>query len=451
MWLRKISLTVVILCALTGSAAAQSRFIVRDNLGAGALNLVCTLLGCTVNGSLGDPQGQLFSITGPLGSTLNFASKLLGLVGVVDVEVDQLVNVAQAATPTASSSTPGLYNTTPVNYFGTTVWAGYVNQPAASIINLPKVQTGMDLTGKGIVAVIDTGVDPTHPMLQNVVLPGYDFTRNQAGGNENNDLDHSTAAVLDADENDPNAQPILLDHSTAAVLDHSTAAVLDNTTYQAFGHGTSVAGIVHLVAPQAMIMPLKSFNSEGNANLSDIIRAVYYAANQGANVISMSFSFPTYSQEMHTSLQYANLRGLVAVAAAGNNGAQQLAYPASYTDVVMGVASTNNENQLSTFSNYGSQVVFVAAPGENIVTAYPFDTYAACSGTSFSTPMVAGAAALALSIRSANQNQVSGAVAHAVYVNSSLNHGVLDLNQAMQAWLTTSSSVTGGLLSGLLP
>ncbi len=443
MSLRKFWAVVVLVCALGGSATAQSRFIVRETLGAGVLNLVCGLLGCSVNGSLGDPQGQLFSVTGPLGSTIAFLDKLLGALGIVDAEVDQLVGVAQSTQPTASASTPGLYDTTLVNYYGTSVWRGYVNQPAAGIVNLPKVQQGMGLTGKGIVAVIDTGVDPTHPMLQTVVLPGYDFTRNQANANETNDLDHSSAAVLDSNTNDPSAQPIILDHSSAAVLDHSSAAVLDNTQYQAFGHGTSAAGVIHLVAPQAQILPLKAFNSQGGANLSDIVRAVYYATSHKANVISMSFSFPAYSLEMHTALKYANSNGLISVAAAGNDGAKELAYPASYTDIVIGVGSTNNLDQRSVFSNYGSQTVFMAAPGENIVTAYPFNTYAACSGTSFSTPMVAGAAALGLSIHSGNESTATSALQHAVSVDPTLNHGRLDLYQAMQAW--NSSGLLGGL------
>ncbi len=447
LWLRKISMMVILLAALTTSAAAQSRFIVRDTLGAGALNLVCTLLGCSVNGSLGDPQGQLFSVTGPLGSTLSFASQLLGFLGIVDVEVDQVANVLSG--PTASLSTPGLYDRSPVNYFGTTVWHGYVYQPAASIINLPKVQSSMGLTGRGVVAVIDTGVDPTHPMLMNVVLPGYDFTRHQAGANELNDLDPTTAATLSGSSAAvlDGSSAAVLDGSSAAVLDGSSAAVLDgNSAYQEFGHGTSVAGIIHLVAPQTMILPLKSFRSDGSANLSDIIAAVYYAASHGAQVISMSFSFKSYSLEMYTSLKHANMKGLVAVAAAGNDGLKEEVYPAGYTDVVIGVGSTNNLDQRSTFSNYGSQVVWVAAPGENIVTAYPFDTYAACSGTSFSTPMVAGTAALALNIRSANESQAAGAVAHATYIDNTLNHGRLDLYKAMQAWLAS-----GGSLSGLLP
>jgi hypothetical protein len=446
LWLRKLSLTITLLLAFTSSANAQSRFIVRQTLGSGVMNLVCSLLGCTINGSLGDPQGQLFSISGPLGSTLSFASTLLGAVGIVDVEVDQLVQVA--AGPIASASTPGLYDRTPVNYFGSTVWHGYVNQPAASIINLAQVQSGMDLTGKGIVAVIDTGVDPTHPMFQSVLLPGYDFTRNQPGASELLDLSPSAAATLSGSSAAvlDGSSAAVLDGSSAAVLDGSSAAVLDgNTNYQDFGHGTAVAGIVHLVAPQAMILPLKSFSSDGSANLSNIIAAIYYAVSHNAHVISMSFSFPTYSTEMHTSLQFANLHGLVAVAAAGNQGEKVSAYPASYTDVVMGVASTNNQDQPSTFSNYGSQVVFVAAPGENVISAYPYGTYAACSGTSFSTPMVAGAAALAQSIRAANESQTANAVANAVYINSTMNHGLLNLYQAMQAWLNSSP------LSGFLP
>ena len=67
---------------------------------------------------------------------------------------------------------PGLWDTTPVNYYGTTVTDGYVNQPAAQIIQLSQAQNDFNVTGVGIVADIDTGVDPTHPALQGVLLQG---------------------------------------------------------------------------------------------------------------------------------------------------------------------------------------------------------------------------------------------------------------------------------------
>jgi len=72
-------------------------------------------------------------------------------------------------------------------------------------------------------------------------------------------------------------------------LDQSSTSILDSTLAE-FGHGTMTAGIVHLIAPTAKIMPLKAFRADGSSNLSDIIRAIYYAADHGANVISMSFS-----------------------------------------------------------------------------------------------------------------------------------------------------------------
>src|SRR5207249_3586415 len=111
------------------------------------------------------------------------------------------------------------------------------------------------------------------------LLAGYDFTRNNEGADEKGDVNQSTAAVLDG------AQPCVVNQSTAAVLDQSTAAVLDDSQNVAFGHGTMVAGIIHLVAPRALILPLKAFKVDGSGYVSDVIRAVYRASQQHVQVI----------------------------------------------------------------------------------------------------------------------------------------------------------------------
>jgi thermitase len=191
------------------------------------------------------------------------------------------------------------------------------------------------------------------------------------------------------------------------------------------------AGIVHMVAPTAQILPLKAFSSDGTGYLSNIVRAVYYAAGQGSKVLSMSFSFRESSPEMVNAIQYANSRGMICVAAAGNDGQQISVYPASLNNVI-GVASTSDTDTRSSFSNYGSQVVWVAAPGENIISTYPYGTYASSSGTSFSTPFVAGTAALLVNVsRGLNQSAAAAAIAEARQLSSDLNHGRLDTYQAV--------------------
>jgi subtilisin family serine protease len=282
--------------------------------------------------------------------------------------------------------------------------------------------------GSGIVAIIDTGIDPNHPALRSVVAPGYDFTRNQFGfASEAADLNQSTVAVVDG------GTPVQVNGSTVAVLDQSTVAVVDDPNHAAFGHGTMVAGIVHLVAPRAMIMPLKAFGADGTGYISDILRAVYYAAKSNARVINMSFSLPVYSNELKSALDYAVSHQIICVASAGNDGRSTMVYPAGF-DNTMGVGSTNLADMPSAFSNYGNNLVWVAAPGEGIVSAYPLGTYAAGWGTSFSAPFVSGTAALLLDLKpGTDQRAASGNVAHAKYVGHGMGNGRLDVFQALDA------------------
>ena len=243
------------------------------------------------------------------------------------------------------------------------------------------------------------------------------------------DVSQSTVAVVDGNS------PAYVNSYAAAIVDQSTVAVVDNGRYAAFGHGTMVAGIIHLVAPQAMIMPLKAFGPDGTGYTSDILRATYRAAHAGARVINMSFSMSSSSTELRKAVDYATGAGVICVASAGNQGQPVLVYPAAFNNV-MGVASTTNVDTRSTFSNYGQSLVWVAAPGEGIVTTYPWGTYAAVWGTSFSAPFVSGTAALLVQARSnMNYSSAAAAIANAKPINSDLGNGRLDIFLAVQAAL----------------
>ena len=121
------------------------------------LQAACILLGCNVQYPLGDDQGQVFLVTAPLNLTANL---LLNVPGVLDVELD---SIGATTSATQSGAPASLYDSTPVNYYGTTVRQGYVTQPAVNIIGLPTTQSAFGVRGSGIVAVIDTGVDSSSP------------------------------------------------------------------------------------------------------------------------------------------------------------------------------------------------------------------------------------------------------------------------------------------------
>lgn len=429
---KRLFYVFVLATLITIPAQAQNQLIVRDSLGSGGLRITCLLLGCTVNQQLDGSIGAVFLITIPTGIPLEtFLTTLLGQIGIVDAEPNQLLHVMQTQTwPTPS----GLYDTTPVTYYGVSVWDGYVNQPAASIINLPEIQGQQSFNpiGSGTVAVIDTGVDPNQPVLQGVLLQGYDFTRNQSGGSELADINQSTMAVVDG------AVPVQVNQSTMAVVDQQGSSTFSQSQYAAFGHGTMVAGVVHLVAPGALILPLKSFHADGTGNLSDVLRAIYYATQNGANVLNMSFDFTSYSQEIASAVNNAVRKGVIPVASVGNDGQQETVYPAGLSNVI-GVASTSNNDTLSSFSNYGQPPVWIGAPGEGIITAYPYGTYAAGWGTSFSAPFVSGTVALMLGIdNNLSQSKAAQALSNAVYISPALGYGRLDINQATTAWCHVS-------------
>src|SRR5260370_7659395 len=291
-------------------ARADNRIILRTTLRLPALQRACYPLSlapiCTVMGALGDPLGQLYLITSPL-DVSGVWGRVGILGGIMNAEWDQVLNLVGGLNilPTPIPATV-MSNRTLVPYPAgstTSAWDGYVNQPAASIVGVQDTQKTFNVLGTGIVADIDTGVDPGHPALQGVLLLGYDFTRNQPGGSELNDISSSSCPFASCPPPPcPTCSPAKVNQSTAAVLDQSTAAVLDGTPYAAFGHGTMVMGIIHLVAPTAQLMPLKAFHSDGTASLSDILRAIYYGVANSANVLNMSFDTKTRSGELTNAL-----------------------------------------------------------------------------------------------------------------------------------------------------
>ncbi|HKR94453.1 MAG TPA: S8 family serine peptidase [Candidatus Angelobacter sp.] len=413
--------------------------------------------GLTVVKELYDGTNCVMLVSSPSSSVSGVETDVDSDLTVVGFEPQQhptLPELNGATQATLTQSTSGILDSlagrTLVSFFGSTVPSNYTTQTATTIIRLADARTATNLTGSGVVAIIDTGADITHPALTGVLVPGFDFTRNVAGGSEMADLNptivaqlqQSTSGILDAQNTlIVNTSAVaILSQSTSGILDQSTSGILDSSLSE-FGHGTMTAGIVHLVAPTAKIMPLKAFQANGSSNLSDIISAIYYAADHGANVISMSFSIAQPSPSLQAAVQYALSKNVILVASSGNDGLKTLVYPASYGGVE-GIGSTTNTDIRSTFSNYGSGVVTFAAPGEGVITTYPAGNYAAGWGTSFSAPMVAGSAALVLQARpAAKPGDVVNALSKAKQI-SDMGYGRIDLYASLTNLLNSSGSTS---------
>ncbi|MDO8757210.1 MAG: S8 family peptidase, partial [Elusimicrobiota bacterium] len=213
--------------------------------------------------------------------------------------------------------------------------------------------------GKGVkVAVIDTGIDTSHPDLSGGVDGGYSAI---------------TKTENPADYQDDN------------------------------GHGTHVAGTVAGkrdgkgvvgVAPKARLYAVKVLDADGSGNLSDVIDGIVWAAKNKMDVANMSLGAPIDSEAMHRAVRFARGSGVVIVAAAGNSGGS-VGFPGAYEETIA-VAASNFEDKLAGFSSRGPEVDFIA-PGVDVLSAKMGGGFASYSGTSMAAPHVAGLAALVVS------------------------------------------------------
>jgi subtilisin family serine protease len=435
---------------LSLGAWAEDRYVVH--LGNNNAHSVAARHGMTVVKSLTGSGTGVHVLSAPRNSdSRKVMQDLAADVSVQSAEKDSPILLpgikAAAAVHPSSAPKPAFpLDGTQTSYYRSFAANGYINQPAAALIKISDAHKKS--AGQGTVAVLDTGIDTLQPVLAGSVAAGWDFVHNNPGGQEVADINQETTPILDQETTpilDQETTPILdggsaiilsqettpiLDQETTPILDQETTPILDSKKYPAYGHGTMVAGLIHLVAPQAMLMPVKVFAADGTATISQIVNGIYWAVDHKADVINMSFSTAQPSAALEKAIAYANSKGVICVAAAGNDGLAELVYPAAYSTVI-DVASTNDSDVRSMFSNYGSQIA-LAAPGEAVITTYPGNRYAEVWGTSFSAPLVSGGAALLVAMGDdITPAQARNALMQAVKIGQELGAGELDLLQAV--------------------
>ena len=172
-----------------------------------------------------------------------------------------------------------------------------------------------------------------------------------------------------------------------------------------FGHGTSVAGLIAGrseegfigVAPEVTLVPLKCFKQK-SSKISNVIKGIYGGVDDlGCNILNLSLGFPENSSALREAIDYAAEMGVLVVASAGNGGSSALSYPSAY-ESVLGVGEANSDGIVSLRSNH-HEGVYLLAPGERLTTTHYRGGYTEVTGTSFSVPLVVGAAAAVWSVK----------------------------------------------------
>jgi len=434
-------ITLLVVTGLTPAVSAQSYSVIVETTPNADIRSIAAALGGTVLDSMGGNVYLLSLSSIPISYP----------AGVKYIEPDT-VQLSPGGHGAVFSVSP----TTAANF--------YRNQPAMKRVNLQSALPRA--TGRSIViADINAMVDVRHPALVGHLTAGAEFLQGTCGSRSSLNqsaggfldqsaggfldqsaggfLDQSAGGFLDQSAGgflDQSAGGFLdqyttfLSESTASFLDPLTASSLDRMS-PAHGHGTMVAGILAVMAPDAMIMPLRAFDDKGCGTTYNIAKAVKYAVSHGAQVINMSFGISGQTQTLKKTIEEAVKAGVTVVASAGNGNTSIPQYPAAYPGV-LGVSATKLNDTKTSFSDYGS-TIFVSAPGSNIISAFPGGYYAELSGTSFSAPMVAAEAALLRSLKTSGwKNSIAAGVDNIDALNPAyigkLGTGRINLLKALQ-------------------
>lgn len=242
--------------------------------------------------------------------------------------------------------------------------------------------------GQGvIVAVLDTGVDASHPELAGKVLEGASFVFESAMVNEGD-----RAGACDG--------PPTMD--VGDCIDNDGDGLVDEMV----GHGTFVAGLIALTAPEAKILPVVVLDSEGVGDMFSIAQGIFYAIDHGATIVNCSFGSTYDGEPIEDAVIEARSKGILVIGAAGNfDRSFPPEYPATFSQP-MGVAATDINDLKAPFSNFGAQLDLSAPghstssdgkvfdPAASVISTVPGGGYVIWSGTSFANAFVSGAAAL---------------------------------------------------------
>ncbi len=285
--------------------------------------------------------------------------------------------------------------------------------------------------GETVVAVIDTGVDYTHPDLAaNMWSNPAETPGNGIDDDENGFIDDVYGADflnLDGDPMDDNG------HGTHVA--GTIAAIHDN--------GQGVAG----ASPNAKIMALKFLGKYGSGPTASAVAALDYAVAHGAKISNNSWGGGGFSQSLSDAIARAEAAGHLVVAAAGNSNVTtdiSPSYPAAFDfDNIIAVAATDHNDAKAGFSNFGKRTVDLGAPGVDILSTLPGNTYGVYSGTSMAAPHVTGVAALAWSrAPDASPADIKAAILHGADPVASMA-GITQSGRRLNAYNTLAIDPTG--------